>query len=338
MEELNTQTVETSIDTSTQATTPSVDASTPHDTQSSIAASVEAKLQQAAQTPNQPQAPQYTPNFKFKYTGKQGDKWSDAEGEFDEPIRGLIKSKEDEEKWRKIYEKAHGLDYVAESRDKFKTELNQYKQQWQPVVSLAQQASQYLQKGDMRGFFEVLGVKSDVLRKHVLTELQQEELRNTNPQQYQLLEQNRQYQRQLEMEQQRLSQLEQNNLQLQAQMIDNELNTTYAKPEVSALKNNYDATNGPGAFDKFVRARGNQIYFTEGRIASPSQVVQEIVKSFSFASPSQAMSQGQGAPAQPQTVLATQKPTIPIASGGSVSAVRQKPKSIADIEKLAESL
>lgn len=278
----------------------------------------------------------YTPNFKYKYTGKNGDKWGDAEGEFDEPIKAAIKSKEDEEKWQKLYSKANGFEFVQEGRDKARTELKEYQTKWSPIVDLAQKANKAYTAGDMDSFFEVLGLPKDAIQKYVLADLQRQELAQTNPQQYQLMTQNQQYQRQLAEQQERMSQFEQKNLDIQSTMLHNELLSEYTKPNVSSFQQAFDAKNGQGAFDQEVRSRGEYIYNTQnGKIAKPSEVINELINKFGFNLPSPAQPQ---AAAQSQTVLATQKPTIPVVGGGGQSPSAKTFKTVKEMRAYKETL
>lgn len=291
----------------------------------------------ATEQPGEPAAqPAYVPDYKFKYTGKNGDKWGDAEGEIDEPLRALIKSKEDEEKWKKLYSKAHGFDFVNDGRERARQELTQYQKQWSPVIDLAQKANQAFAKKDFAAFFELIGVDKQILQQHVLNDLQQQELAKTNPDQYKTIEQNRALQRQLQQYEERMSDFEQKNLQFQTQMIHNELNAAFSQPEVANFKATFDAGNGPGAFENEVRMRGKFIHDTTGQIASPRDVVQDLLKKYSFAQPSSAAQSfpptTQSSP-QPAT-LATQKPTIPVASGGGQSPTNKQLKSLKDLESL----
>src|SRR5688500_3044500 len=58
------------------------------------------------------EVPQYTPNYKFKVM--------DEEKEFDDFLKGAIKTKEDEEKLRDIVTKAYGLDAHKKTHETLK--------------------------------------------------------------------------------------------------------------------------------------------------------------------------------------------------------------------------
>lgn len=306
----------------------SLETSTSNDTKAAESAVADSTAQTV------PQA--YVPVGKFKYTGKVGEKWTDSEGEFDEVVKAAIKSKEDEEKWQKLYAKAHGFEFVQNGRETARNELTQYKTQWQPIVDMALKANKAYASDDIESLLEVIGVPYDKIQKLVFSKLQQQEL----PQeQRQILEQNRMLAREKAQYGEQLSSLEQKNLQIQSEMLHNELSHEMSKPDVSTFQQAFDAKNGQGAFEQEIKARGSYIYHSQnGRIARPSEVVQEIINKFGFGfqpATNQTPTQTTAMP-QAQSVQKP-KPTIPVASGGGGSPTYQSYKSTSDLEKrLAE--
>lgn len=288
--------------------------------------------------PNAP-AP-YTPKAKFKYTTKDG---GDAEGEFDEMIKAAIKSKEDEEKWAKFYSKAHGFDFVHSGREKVRQEFNTYREQVKPVVEMAMTANKFYTAGDLDGLLETIGIPYEKVQQHVFKKLQLAEMPE---QQRQIYEENLKIQRQNMMLQEQMQGYQSQNLTIQEQMINNELNQELARPEVVSFKAAFEAANGQGSFEQEIRARGATIYHTQnGRIAKPSEVIGDVLKKFSFATPSlQAASpqatqtpQLQVVPqAQPQVIPATEKPTIPVVSGSGGSPTHKNFKTADDLRKYYE--
>jgi hypothetical protein len=57
----------------------------------------------------------WKPSFKFKV--------KDKELEFDDFVKPIIKTKDLEQKFKDLYEKAHGLDEVKTSRETFKQQV-----------------------------------------------------------------------------------------------------------------------------------------------------------------------------------------------------------------------
>ncbi|MFN3454028.1 MAG: hypothetical protein ACK41T_03645 [Pseudobdellovibrio sp.] len=270
----------------------------------------------------------YTPSdFKFKYTGKIGDKWGDVEGEIDESVRALIKSKEDEEKWKKYYSKVHGFDFVIDGREKARNELKQYREQASPILNYAQKASNAWKNKDYDTFFETIGVPNDVLQQYVLQKLQQSEL----PQEQQnLILQNRELTKQIEQFQEKLSEFEQNNIQNTRVSLYNELENEISKPEISNIVSAYNAKFGAGAFQEEITKRGHYIYSSEnGRIARPSELVKDLVDRITFQSSQQTQNQNTITTQSP-----TQKPTIPVAQGGGTSPSGKVFKSLSDLESV----
>ena len=285
--------------------------------------------------PNAP-AP-YTPKVKFKYTTKDG---GDAEGEFDEMIKSSIKSKEDEEKWAKFYSKAHGFDFVHTGREKARQEFNAYREQVKPVIEMAMTANKFFNAGDLDGLLETIGIPYEKVQQHVFQKLQLAELPE---QQRQVYEQNRMLQRQNMAIQEQMQGYHTQNLTIQEQMINNELNQELARPEVVSFKSAFEAANGQGSFEQEIRARGATIYHTQnGRVAKPSEVISDVLKKFSFATPSLQAANPQATQtpqlqvvpqAQPQVIPATEKPTIPVISGGGGSPTHKNFKTADDLRK-----
>jgi hypothetical protein len=287
------------------------------------------------------QAAAYQPNFKFKYTGKNGDKWGDAEGEFDEPIKASIKSKEDEEKWQKMYSKANGFDFVQEGREKARKEFSDYKSQVDPLISMAQKANQALVKEDSDTLFETLNIPDKIILKHAYKLLQMQDLQQTNPQQYNLYTQNQQQNKQLQTYQEQMAQIQSQNLQIEQTLLQNELNNEYSKPEVASFKQAFEAANGENSFYEELKLRADFIHQSQNRIPRPSEVIQDVLKRFGpFLSQSSA-TQTQSAPSaqsSPQTVVATQKPTITMVGGGGQSPSGKTFKSLKDLRAHRETL
>jgi hypothetical protein len=291
-----------------------------------------------------PNAPHpYTPKTKFKYTTKDG---GDAEGEFDEMIKAAIKSKEDEEKWAKFYSKAHGFDFVHTGREKVRQEFKQYQDQVKPVIEMAMTANKFYTSGDLDGLLETIGIPYEKIQQHVFQKLQLSELPD---QQRQIYEENRRLQRQNMAIQEQMQGYQSQNLTIQEQMINNELNQELARPEVVSFKGAFEAANGQGSFEQEIRARGATIYHTQnGRIAKPSEVISDVLKKFSFATPSLQAANPQAtqtpqlqvvpnaqpsAQAQPQVIPATEKPTIPVISGSGGSPTHKNFKTADDLRK-----
>lgn len=270
--------------------------------------------------------PAYVPDYKYKYTGRNGDKWGDAEGEIDESIRPLIKSKEDEEKWKKHFSKVMGFDFVADGREKARTEYTQYKTQAEPILKYAQEATKHYKAGDMDSFFEVLGVPYEKLQQYVYGKLKQQEL---PPEHRSALEEKRALNLQLQQMQEQLQSFHQNSFQNQQQAIYNEVDAELSKPDIKAIAQAFDQRSGqPGSFQNEIIQRGHLIYTTQGgRIARPGEIVQDLITRYGLAASPQAST-------QPQTNVVGQRnlPTIPVVAGGGASPVKKRVSSVADIE------
>src|SRR5690606_24340502 len=67
----------------------------------------------------------WKPSFKFKV--------KDKELEFDDFVKPIIKTKDLEQKFKDLYEKAHGLDEVKTSREAFKQQVEEWKGKYNQV-------------------------------------------------------------------------------------------------------------------------------------------------------------------------------------------------------------
>lgn len=269
----------------------------------------------------------YTPVAKYKYMSKEGKK---IESELPPEIKSLIKSKEDEEKWSKLYSKAEGLEFIQSERDNVRTQFKKYQEDLAPVIDVVTKANKAIQSNDLDSLFEIVGIRPEAIEQYVFNRLKMQEM---PPEQRQIIEQNKALQKQHQMVQERMSLSEQKNLQIQSEMLSNELYNELSRPEVTSFKELFDSKNGEGAFENEIRARGEAIYHTQnGRIARPSEVVKEVLNKYSFAIPGQTQMPSASVQ-QPQVVKAqAEKPTIPVISGSGGSPTRQSFKTATDLE------
>lgn len=279
-------------------------------------------------TEGQPEA--YTPNFKYKVV--------DKEFEFDEWLRPVVKSKEQESKLRELYEKATGIEEVKRFRDEIRNEYHQYKGNAEPVLKTINEATRQYQKG-LKAFesgdaktgyayiadaFKSLGVDKKVLQQFVYTDLQMAEMPRdqvlAHQRQIQLERENEHYQQQLEAQQ-----------EYQAQVIrqarQSEIDIHLSKPEVSQIVQAFDQRNGPGAFKAEVNRIGQYHFATTGKDVGVQAAVNELVTKYGAFIQSQQPSQ----PGQMQLPQGA-KPVIPSIKGGGAAPVKKKVRSLEDIE------
>lgn len=279
------------------------------------------------------QAPAYQPNYKFRYP-KAGQEH--AEAEFDEWIRGAV-NKENEEKIRDLYTKAHGMDFYKDKSQKHSESFREYREKYDPLVKAWGELSQQYNSGDVSGFFKSLNIDDDTIFKYALDKLQEREL----PQEERAFrEQSRETSRRAQTLEQKYAELESKYQQTMVQSRASELDRELGAQDVSSIAQEFDGRIGrQGAFKEEVIKRGAMIYQTTGQDLSPKQVIGEMVGMYKpLLQPGQAPQQMQPTQNQFQQSQSMQKPVLPSAGGRSASPVKRAPRSLDDIRKIADSL
>lgn len=287
---------------------------------------------QAGETdqPEKTGEPEWQPNYKFKV--------KDKELEFDDWVKPLV-TKETQDKFREVFEKAHGIDAVKQDRQSLREELRAIREEKERIDTSLQYLSQYVQKKDYRSFFEALQIPKEEILRYAIDELKYQEM---SPEQRQEIDAYRQ-------NQYRLSQLEMQNQQLmreyesmtQAQKV-NELESELSRQDIAEMARSYDARVGePGAFRKEVISRGAYWESVHGQTISAKQAVDEVLRLVGgtvgsapqAGAPSQTMTPGQA------VVQNRQKPVIPNVQGASGSSpAKKRPGSIEDLRRMREQM
>lgn len=282
--------------------------------ETAVAEEVEASEEVAAE-------PEYTPDYKFKAY--------DKEYEFDEELRGAIKSKEQEDKLREIYCKAYALDDMKEKY----TKVQEYKDKYGTLEKNVNTLGTHLEQDNLGAFFDALKIPEQKVMKYVLDKINYQEMS---------LEEKQQHDAQLQHKQQAFqyqNQLTETQTQLQKQqerMVEMELNYTMNEPEIQEVAKIYDERVGtPGAFQNEILQRGDTIYSQTGQIESPRKMAHEIADGLrKLLGPLGSPPAPQAAPQQIQPQ--SEKPTIPnIRSKGS-SPAKSKIKSLDDLESMVK--
>jgi len=280
----------------------------------------------------QTDAAPYTPNFKFKA--------ADKEQEFDDFVRGAIKSPEQEKKLRELYEKAYGLDHVKAERERFRTDYRNVNDQYSSLNKGLDHLSTMLKNKDYHGFFKALELPEQDVLQYALSRVQYKEM---PPEQRQALDS--QYEAQ-----QKLAYLEQANQELvtgyQSQMVQqrtSELDGYIGRPEVAQVASDFDARVGkPGAFRDEVIRRG-QYYASlpESQDITVEQAVREIMGLVGFNN-TQAQNGAQASEqnmeeSTPAPTMQNQKPVIPNIKGRGTSPVKKVARSIEDLRNMSKN-
>lgn len=288
---------------------------------------VEAEGEEAEVKPEE----KYQPNFKYKA--------AEQEKEFDDRLKSIIKSKQDEDWLREVMSKADGFDAAKELREqklakaheKYEALDHNYRQLEQSVRPVVEM----LEKKDYANAFEVLGISDQDIIKYAYQRVRYSELtpeqrqsydnqKSTQLNQYELQRQNESYQAQL--------------TEIQTQQRQAELNNALSQPEVSEIVRSFDQRNGAGSFFQEVAKRGAVYWQTQNIDKKPQELVSEIINSYGLA-PQKLQSQSTP---EVQKTFQQQKekpPVIPnTGSSGSGTPIKRKPKSIADLREYAKTL
>lgn len=276
--------------------------------------------------------PEYKPDYKFRYRDEHENK---VDGEIDEWARNLI-NKDNEEKIKQIWAKAHGLDFVKNRFNKTRDEFKTYRTQVEPLLQTWNDLTGLYNKGDMDGFFKGLQIPDQKVFQYVLDKLNYHELppeqKALRDQQSQMLRQNMDLEKQNQLYAQQFE-------QMQVQQRETALNQALTKADVSAVAQAFDSRVGKeGAFREEVVKRGILHWNLHQQDISPEQAIQEVLSLLggmqqTSQQPPQAGQMAQAAPAQQKT-----PPTIPNVGSKNSSPTKRAPKSLEEMRKLAEQL
>lgn len=339
------------MEPTTATTTTEVSSSAPETTTTSSTAGAGATASSAATqggaeqsaAPSSPEsaaaaiAAAYTPNYKFRYKDELDNK---VDGEIDDWARPFIKDADMEEKFRQVWAKAHGLDWVKQRFNKTRGEYQAYRQQIDPLVQSWQDLTNLYRQGDMDSFFKGLQIPEEKIFQYALDKLNYQKL---PPEQRAHIEKARQAEH-TALELQRQNQALQTQYQeAQVQTRTTELQQALSTPDVSAVAQAFDARVGrEGAFRDEVVKRGVLAWHTSGQDISPAQAIQEVMQLYgALTSGQQAaaqMAQVASPQGQPAVAQAQKAPTLPNIGGNNGSPARKAPKSLDELKKLAAQM
>jgi len=288
--------------------------------------------EQPSEAPIEPsteeQTKAYEPDLTYKVSGE--DK------EFDPWVKDLIKDKETEDHFRKLYADAAGLSVVKE---KYEAQANEFKttqeelQNWHQTRDVL---AEQVRRGDFRAFFKELNIPQERVYEWVLQEAKLKELPE---------EERRVYNERMELARER-DELARQNQGLSSEMQQNmvrqrefEIDQALQKPEVSQFMQSYDAKVGRvGAFRDRVWQHGLGVYYATGKDMEPNEVIQDLLQISQVGQPQAAPPQEAGQPVENRVVAIKPKPVIPNIGDAGTSPVRKSPKSLDDLRKIAESM
>lgn len=271
---------------------------------------------------------EYTPNLKFKVR--------DEEKEFDPVFAAVVKDAATEQKLRDLYTRAEGLEplkqRLSSEVEEWKTKFQGVDSQHQGIIGQLDKLSFHARNNDFDTFFDTLQINKGRIYEWVQKKIAEQSM---PPEQKAELESQRQMQH-------RLYELEQQNRKFQSQFesysekeMTAHLENQLARPDVQAVQNAYDEKlQSPGAFRTKVIQHGIAMSLQLKREATPDEVINDLMKDFgrifSTNNAPAAMGAQTGGPAKP--------PVIPNLGSRGASPVKQVPKSIADLKRIASAM
>lgn len=270
--------------------------------------------QQPASGEGEEQPAPYEPNFKYNVLG--------MEKEFDDRLKGVIKSKEDEEWLRDVMTRADGFENDKKSYKQLRKDYEYIDSQFKQMSQDVNQVLEMRDKGDVDSLIHVLGVKPEQIEQWFYRQQQYKQL---TPEQKNYYDNQRERDRSfysLEKQNQELNQrLQQIELQTRQSELINKMNNSEFAPVIRE----FDSRNGQDAFMKEVIRRG-YAYETTGQTKSMDDVIQEVASFLTFNQPQQT-------PSPSGSAQATK--VIPnTGSGGSQAPVKRKPKDLDELRAM----
>lgn len=324
------------MDTSRLGQEPSQDTSvTQHEdgTVSDNAVSDQIKNEAPEKEVTEPEVPSYVPNVKFKV--------QDQEKEFDDWARPFV-NKDNESKFRELYEKAHGLDVVKpklqETRQKV-SQLEGYISQREGAIN---EILSFKKNGDLDRFFESVDLPPQQVAQWLLKKL---EIQNLPPEQQAVYNEAERLRREKYDMEKQLQGASTRYVDTAVQARTQELGQYLSQPQVAPLVEQYNSRMGnPSAFTQLVARHGNAVWHSSGGKTdlSVEQAVGECLQMLGLnsqaASPA-AQPSGAAQPVVPQPkVIAPSKPTVlPNVGNPASSPISSKPKNLADLRRMAKA-
>lgn len=278
--------------------------------------------------------PEFTPNYKYKAYGK--------ELEVDEWARPLI-NKDNQEHIIKLHERAGGFDHLKNNfkdlEQKYSSTENNFKQ----LNNVRHTILNNIEKGDLGKAFGVIGLTDDQVFNYVKKKL---EYQNLPADQRQIVDSYRANLERTEETQNLLAQQRAFAEDIMMQKHELEVMTTFSNPKYAPLINEYNTRLGDeNAFRSVVQQVGATEFYTSGRHIPVSEATDRALKMLAL-NPSQAVQISQNASGDTSNVqtshVQTQqqpapKPIMRVGKGGGAAPISQRPRSIADLNKIYQS-
>lgn len=275
----------------------------------------------AGAPPAAAEAPAYTPNTKFKVMGQ--------EKAFDDFIVPAIKDAETEKKIREMYERSHGLDSVKGDREQLRAKINEIEPNYNRIIGELGKAQQSIDKEDWDTASESLGLSDQVVLKWAHHIVKKSEMPEDQKRFHAQARENQRRAEQLEAEKEQWTQQQSS---YAVQQKEAELGSVMSRPDVTQAVQQYDNGMGyAGAFREAVINYGKAMSMG-GTDISAESAVEGVMRQLRVANPNFGVLGGQ---TNPNIVTPSNKATLPNIKGTGTSPVKQRPKNLDDLRRMA---
>lgn len=219
----------------------------------------------------------FKPTFKYKVKGE--------EREFDDIVKGVIKTKEQEEHFRDLYSKADGLEHIKEHKDRLQTEVNEYKpkaEEYDKIVAeytnmrtSVTDAATLIKNGDIVGGLSRMGITPELILEASNIINAPEEQKSINDYTSKLAQEKLRQEKEIASRDTEIKQREQMVFNQAVNNLKAQLDLEMARPEYSSIAEIYNERLGdPNAFFNEVKREGEMYAFTNNNaFLSPADAV-----------------------------------------------------------------
>ena len=274
----------------------------------------------------------FTPNLKFKV--------KDKEHEIPAYMKDVIKDAKTEKEVKELFEKAYGLDGVKEDRATLKKERDTIFQEKTQLETNINTVRKYYQSGDMDSFFAALNIPPEKVLEYALKKAEYYQM---PPEQRAQIDNQRNVQLRAEQLESQTQSLTQQLHEKSATQLRDAFEFTMARPEISSVEKSFDAQAGrQGAFRQLVVNHGELAFARSNgkELLTPQQAVDAVMSMYGIKAgsvPSGAAVTAAIPASTPAAMPASTQPAttvIPNIQGKSTSPLKNKPRSIEDLQKI----
>ena len=269
--------------------------------------------------------PAYTPNYKFNFTDGTGKK---QEAEIEEWARAFIKSKDDEEKFRTLYAKSHGMDSFKSRLEQARGEFTEVANEYSGLRTGIDQLKKYVEAKDFDEFFKSVNIPNEWIYEWVRNKVQYQNLPPDQKKVYDDTISARRRAQELERDSQTYQTQYQEAVTRNKEL---ELDMVLSKPDINSMVQEYDRSNGRiGAFRDQVAIQAYALESMTGKNVSAQEAVDNLLR---------LMGRGMNQPPvqaganQPPVVSQGEKPIIPNIKARGSSPVAKRPANLAEMRR-----